>query len=451
MNIAMIHYRVGETDGVSLEMDKWRKILEKNGHTVYYIAGSEGTSKAHVISELYYRDEYDAMINNELFKKQVKFTDEELKERVMELSQRIERQFVKILTKYDIDLVIPNNVLSLGRSPHVAMALTNAILKTDVKVIGHHHDFYWEREKYSHPQSGFAAMLLDTYFPPKALKAMQHVVINKLAKHDLLKRKGMESTVVPNVLDFDQASWVEDSYNQTYKEDMDIDDNEIIFLQATRVTNRKAIELAVDLMAILNEPAYREKLIGKTLYDDKTFTEDTQLVMAMVGMHEGGDGYEDKLIKHAEEKGVRVIVKPKLVDHARHEVDGQKVYSLFDVYVHCDIITYPSIYEGWGNQFIEGIFAKKPQIVFEYSVFESDIKDYGFDYISLGNSYDTMENGLACVTREVLENAADETIAMLTDSFRYQTCVEKNYAIAKQELSLDTLERLVQEILGEVQ
>ena len=35
MNIAMIHYRVGETDGVSLEMDKWKKVLEKNGHRVY--------------------------------------------------------------------------------------------------------------------------------------------------------------------------------------------------------------------------------------------------------------------------------------------------------------------------------------------------------------------------------------------------------------------------------
>ena len=35
MNIAMTHFRVGETDGVSLEMDKWKTVLERNGHTVF--------------------------------------------------------------------------------------------------------------------------------------------------------------------------------------------------------------------------------------------------------------------------------------------------------------------------------------------------------------------------------------------------------------------------------
>ena len=450
MNIAMIHYRVGETDGVSLEMDKWRKILEKNGHTVHYIAGSEGTSQAHVIPQLYYRDEYDAMINDELFER-LTLTEEELKERVIALSDTIEKQFVDIFKEHDIELIIPNNVLALGRSPHIAMALTRAATKTGVKVIGHHHDFYWERENYRHPQTDFTSMLLDTYFPPLALEDMQHVVINIPAQRDLLENKGKESTIVPNVLDFDQAPWVVDDYNSSYKQDMGIGDNEIVFLQATRVTNRKAIELAIDLMATLNEPEYRKRLMGKTLYNGKTFTEETQLVMAMVGMHEGGNGYEKKLIQHAKEKGVRVIVKPELIDHARHMVDGHKVYSLFDAYVHCDIITYPSIYEGWGNQFIEGIFAKKPQIVFEYSVFESDIMAFGFDYISLGNTYETMENGLATVSREILERAADDTIAMLTDGARYQACVEKNYEIAERELSLDALERLVLGILGEVQ
>ena len=28
MNILMIHFRVGATDGVSLEMSKWKKILK---------------------------------------------------------------------------------------------------------------------------------------------------------------------------------------------------------------------------------------------------------------------------------------------------------------------------------------------------------------------------------------------------------------------------------------
>ncbi|MCZ7667463.1 MAG: hypothetical protein M5U34_09740 [Chloroflexi bacterium] len=41
-NIGMLHFKVGSTDGVSLEMDKWKLILEEMGHTVHYAAGDLG-------------------------------------------------------------------------------------------------------------------------------------------------------------------------------------------------------------------------------------------------------------------------------------------------------------------------------------------------------------------------------------------------------------------------
>ena len=194
----------------------------------------------------------DALINHELFIRQERYPTQELKRMIDELIQSIENQFIAYLTKYKIDLVIPNNVLSLGRSPHIAVALTNAIKKTNVKVIGHHHDFYWERFMFTYPTTSFAAKLLDTYFPPEDL-SMKHVVINQQAKHDLYARKGLESTVVPNVFDFNGGPWVEDAYNRTYKQDMGLHDNQLIFLQATRVVDRKAIELAIDLIATLNK------------------------------------------------------------------------------------------------------------------------------------------------------------------------------------------------------
>lgn len=39
MNILLAHFRVGETDGVSLEMDKWKWALESLGHKVFYLPG----------------------------------------------------------------------------------------------------------------------------------------------------------------------------------------------------------------------------------------------------------------------------------------------------------------------------------------------------------------------------------------------------------------------------
>lgn len=447
MNIAMMHFRVGETDGVSLEMDKWKFILEKNGHNVCYIAGSEGTSKCHVVKEMYYRDAYDLELNKALFEELGSYTEATLKEAVLAQSERIKKQLVDLFVSLDIELVIPNNLLCLGRSPHIAMALTNAILETGVKVIGHHHDFYWERDYFKSPTTAFSRELLETYFPPIQLATMEHVVINTLAKRDMEIRKGLKSKVIPNVFDFNMPSWVEDDYNSSYKADMGIKDNQVVFLQATRVTNRKAIELAIDLLAVLNEPAYQQKMIGRTLYNGKVFTEDFQLLLALVGLHEGLEGYEIQLINHAKSNGVEMLVKPHLVNHRRHMLDGNKVYSLWDAYVYSDMITYPSIYEGWGNQFLEGLFAKKPQIVFEYSIFESDIKAFGFDYITLGNTYKMDDRGLATIERKQLESAADATLDYLFDEQKYVATGVRNYEIGKKSLSLESLESLVLTLL----
>ena len=447
MNIGMIHFRVGETDGVSLEMDKWKIILEKMGHKVYYIAGTSGISDTLIIPEMDYRGEEDARINAVCFDDSQGLDDEDIAKKVEEYAGKIERQLVDLIDKYSLNLLIPNNLLSLGRSPHISMALTAACLRTGTKVLGHHHDFYWEREYFENPQSDYVKGLLDKYFPPNALD-MKHVVINTPAKADLKSKKGCDSVVVPNVFDFKVPLWKEDDYNSSYKEDMGISYNEVVFLQATRVTNRKAIELAVDLIDLLNTPKYRERLQGQILYNGKVFNGETKLTFAVVGLHEGGDNYEEKLIRYAKEKKINMLVKPELIDHSRHlDEAGKKVYSLWDAYVHCDLITYPSIYEGWGNQLLEGVFAKRPQVVFEYSIFESDIKKYGFDYISLSNTYETGADGLAKISDATLEAAAEEVLSYLTDSKRYKSCVDKNFEIASEHLSMEALEKMLDEIV----
>jgi hypothetical protein len=44
--IGICHYKIGDTDGVSLEMDKWRVVLEGLGHTVHLCGGDLGKAEA---------------------------------------------------------------------------------------------------------------------------------------------------------------------------------------------------------------------------------------------------------------------------------------------------------------------------------------------------------------------------------------------------------------------
>ncbi len=445
MNIALSHYRIGETDGVSLEMEKWKRVLEEMGHRVIFISGTKGGRDNFTIPELNYKYPKDLKIEKNAY---VSLTDynseEEFVACIQEHAKIIGEKLVKILEDQKIDILIPNNILSLGRSIPTAIAFTNVIKDKGIRTIGHHHDFYWERENFSHPTCEFIKKALMTYFPPD-LPNMSHVVINSAAQRELKRRRGILSVVIPNVFDFDAPEWKKDDFNKDFRETLGIKPNDIIMLQATRVTNRKAIELAIDVIGKINKR--KDLLIGKKLYNDETFTEQSRIIHLLVGMIEGTPDYVDKLKERAKEDGVELLIANEFVDHSRGYKSGHKVYSLWDSYVFSDIITYPSIYEGWGNQFLEGIFAKKPMIVFEYGVYRDDIKNKGFKIISLGDRYTIDEKGLTHVNNDVIEYAAEECIKVLLDKEYRENIVNINFKIAKKYFSLKSLRGYLEEII----
>ncbi len=445
MNIALSHYRTGETDGVSLEMEKWKKVLEDMDHRVVFISGSPASLYNITLKELDYRDLEDLLIEKNAYKQLKEFKSEkELISAIKNRTEKIKKKLKDILLENNIELLIPNNILSIGRSIPTAIAFTEVINELRLNIIGHHHDFWWERKNFSHPTCDFVRNALLTYYPPN-IPWMKHVVINTPAKRDLKKRRGIDSFVVPNVFDFSAPLWEVDNYNKDFRDTIGIKKNDIIMLQATRVTERKAIELAIDVIGEMNNQ--RHLLEGKKLYNGEIFTSENKIVHLLVGMIEDTDGYVEKLLRRAKEKGVGLIFANKYVDHSRGRRDGHKVYSLWDTYVFADMVTYPSIYEGWGNQFLEGIFAKKPMIVFEYSVYEEDIKPKGFRIISLGNKYTICEDGLVRIDDNVVKYAARESIRVLLDKKYRDDMVEKNFALAKKYFSYDSLKRYLKEII----
>jgi len=53
-SIGIFHYQVGHTDGVSLELEKWQRIMEDHGHTVHLCAGDLGSAQGTMIKEMYH-------------------------------------------------------------------------------------------------------------------------------------------------------------------------------------------------------------------------------------------------------------------------------------------------------------------------------------------------------------------------------------------------------------
>lgn len=447
MKVALTHYRLGETDGVSLEMEKWRTVLERMGHTVIFISGTKDYGE-YTINELdYHSPEFIKWTTNS-FKTMTDYNDEEaFQEDILKQSRSIARQLSVIIEKEAVSVMVNNNIFSLGVCLPGALGFYRALHEKRVLSFNHNHDFYWDRPHMSRPTCDFVRGTLERFYPPHESNHHQ-LVINSISQQDLKQRKGLDSDIVPNVFDFQGSAWVKDDYNADLRQRLGISENDLIFLHATRIEKRKAIELAIETVGHIQER--RDQLNGR-LYDGRVFGPDQQIVMLLPGLIEIGPAYTDFLKDVAHKNGVKLIWADQLFKAKREIIEGQKHYALWDAYAIADMITYTSTFEGWGNQYLEGLFAKKPMIVYEYSVFRSDIAKYGFKNISLGSNH-TMRNTpygeYAQVNEKVLKQAAEQAIKLLKDSEAYRDMVNTNFEIGRRWFSLEALEAILQEIIS---
>jgi len=401
LNIGFISFRFASTDGVSLETSKWAEVLEKMGHTCYYFSGlsdrpeerSMVVPKAHFlhpeIREHYYR----------FFGTNIRKPEDTLWIHKMRVYFR--KHLDNFVNKFNIDLLIPENALSFPQNIPLSMALTELIAETNIPTIAHHHDFTWERKD-------LLVTAIQDYISmaaPPALPSIQHVVINTHASHQMARRTGVSSTIVPNVMNYEKSPPKVDEYSADLREAIGLEPDEFFILQPTRIVQRKGIEHAIELVSRLG------------------------LKARLVISHASGDDgyeYEKRVQEYANLLGVRAIFSSKRFDEKRRITkDGQKVYSLWDAYPHADLVTYPSELEGFGNAFLEALYFKKPIVVNSYAIYETDIKPMGFKVINF-NEY---------ITDETVEAARE---ILLNPQIAKEMC-EYNYKLALKHYSYKVL------------
>ncbi|BBE30303.1 mannosylglucosylglycerate synthase [Tepiditoga spiralis] len=431
MKIGLLHYRVGETDGVSLEMNKWKNVLESMGNEVFLIGGEMGNASGIQIPLLAYSEESNEIIKKKSYISLDDWSEDKLEKEINKLSNEIKKQ-LKLLK--DFDLIVVNNIWSLGHNLSAAKALWEFCHENKIKVYAHHHDFYWERDYYKNPTSEYVKELLNEFFPPLKIK---HIVINSIAQKNLYNKKKVNSYIVPNVFDFDKKLWKVDLYNKNIYSKLGIKENDIVFLQATRVVKRKGIELAIDTLSLVQKKAKQG-----TLYNGKKFDKDSKIYLLLPGLQEEFE-YTNLLKAQAEQKNVNLLFANDICEDIRKD----KKYSLWDFYAISDFVTYPSILEGFGNQFLEALFAMKPILMYEYPVFKEDIAKNGFKYVSLGDNARKNKKDLYEVNENTLIKASNEIISILYDKNKYNDIVQNNFNLGKKYYSYQTLEKLLLKII----
>ncbi len=450
LKIGIIHYRAGRADGVSFEIAKRKEILEAMGHEVHLIAGQFSNSQDYLVPQL----ENDLPEIIEIKKNAFRYfnthtmTSDELMHAINNVSDRIKESFLSYHKNHRFDLLLVHNIFSYALHLPAAKAFAEIINEYQIPTIATNHDYYWERPFFQEHSCPEIKKYIQTYLPYKH-KLIKYISINTAAQQELLRRRSIQSDCIGDVLDFNQSPWVVDDFNKTLTKDINVSDNDLIILQATRIVIRKGIEIAFDLVKSLEKRL--DDLVGKPLFNGKILTEDSKIVIILPGFTEVPDlEYREKLERKIDQLNIQAHFINGLVGAERYQ-GKEKIYSLWDCYAHADLVTYPSQFEGWGNQFMEAVFAKKPITLFEYPVFKTDIKKEGYHYISLGDTaFNSDNSGLISISSYQLKKSTDQTIETLL-SGNTQKILNYNYSIGKKnhhyEIYKDYYNKVIQELI----
>ncbi len=405
--------RFAGTDGVSLETQKWVDVLKSKGCGIFYMAGELDTPDEISLLEpkAFFQHPEILDIQHALFTQ--KQRTRKITQKVHAVKEELKDALEQFYDRFKFEILVVQNALAIPVNIPLGLALTEFITETGIPTIAHHHDFYWERQRFH----SFAAMdYLRSAFPP-IQPNIQHVVINSIAGLEFARRTGASWTLIPNIMDFKILPQEIDEYNRDLKKDMGLGEDCFFILQPTRLVSRKGIETSIELVSRLKQPN-----------------------CALVIPHDAGDegfSYQERVQDYARFMGVDLRIISDLIAKERGvDADGRKRYTLWDVYPHADLVSYPSLYEGYGNAFVEAIYFRKPVLVNRYAIFEADIEPKGFKVISFDGF----------ITSHTIRNLR----ALYDDADRLKDMAETNYMLGWRYLSYEMLEEKLEGLLTNI-
>ena len=413
MRIGIVGTRLFGVDGVTFEAAKWEAVLARMGHEVRLLAGEVDALRpsAQLVPPMHFTYPPAARVTAAAF--DPASDAEAVRAEIDRLAAQLVPVLVEWVTAQRIELLIVQNAWAIPMHLPLGMALRRLVQETGLPAIGHHHDYWWERERFA---GCVVPEVLEAAFPPD-LPGIRHVSINSLAARELRRRRGIASSVMPNVFDFPPTRpRAHPAMRRRMRTELGMDDGGLLVVQPTRVVARKGIELAIELVGRLGNPA-------------------SVLLITSPAGDEGLD-YLVELERLAE---LHAVSLRYAADRFAPDLDGRPLrpaHTLHDAYLAADLITYPSLYEGYGNALVEAMYYGRPVVVNRYSVYDADIRPLGFKFIEIEGA--------------ITDDTVEQVRRAVADPRRQAAIARHNYRIARRHLSYEMLGRRLRRWIGKL-
>jgi len=436
---AVVCGKLGDVDGVSLEVDKWMEILSSQGHEIYTVAGSYASDLPLVpaerrltLPELCFDSEFQKKIEIRMFphvlpgkrKRVTKDEQSALLEELEILGADAASAIHDFILANEIDALIAQNTNAMPMTMIGASAVHKLAMEYKMAVIFHHHDFWWERSRFS---GNRMEQVLNEIMPPTD-PSLEHVVISSYAAHNLRTIKRVQPHIVHNCEDFDNPP-VPDEYNWRFREELGFREDDILFVQPTRIVPRKRIEDSIILVARFCEryPELREKV---------------KFIISLYQGDELDDSYIRNIQDLADSSGVSLhLIAERVASVRGTDSQGRCLFTNRDVLVNADFVTYLPIWEGFGNALLETVAARVPLAVTTYLVYKTDIMNRGLECVEIRDDYD--EKGRLVIPDSSLEQIHQ----VLFEPGIREMMTENSFRAMKQEFSMDVLKQRLDKIL----
>jgi glycosyltransferase involved in cell wall biosynthesis len=390
--------RLAGTDGVSLEAAKVARVLAELGFERRDCAGEVETEGAIHVPDMHFRDPAARALHDRAFAGDA--PDPALEAELEAAADRLAETLLARVRAVAPDLLVVQNAWAIPMQLPLAGALARVVEATGLPTLSHEHDYWWERDRFARTR---VPAWLDRYFPWDG-PTVRHLAINSPARDALRARRGLEATVVPNVMDFAAPGPPPGrvtAVKRRVRAALGLTSEQRLVLQPTRVLDRKGIELAVELLSRL---------------DDRR----NVLVISHASGDEGARTLA-RLRRQARRSGVDLRY-----EEARFAPERSAArFALADAYRAADLVTFPSRYEGFGNALLETVRYRRAAVVNRYPVYVRDIAPTGLRFVELDG--------------EVSDAAVTAAGRLLRDPAERRAMAARNLRIARRHFGLDAL------------